>query len=99
MVVIDTLKTEVSRIIRANIPAIQLLRIDITEGADSDGQQSIWINAIIKTRPLEPREMARKSSMVVDQLRTWMTSYDDERFPYFDFLTEQDEQELQQAGE
>ncbi len=99
MVAVDALKSEASRIILANIPGITLLRIDISEGADSDGQQSLWINALIKTRPLEPREMARKSSVIVDQIRTWMTQYGDERFPYFEFWTELDEQELQEAGE
>ena len=99
MVAIDELKVELGRIIQANIPTIKLIRIEATEGSDSDGQQSLWIKAIIRTRPLEPREMAQKSNAVVDQLRTWMTKYGDERFPYFDFLTEQDEKEIREAGE
>lgn len=99
MVAIDELKTEVDRIIRSAIPSIDILRIDAADRTDSDGQRSVFIMAIIRERPLDPRSLARKSNIIVDQLRAWMDKRDDQRFPYFDFMTEQDEQELQQAGE
>lgn len=99
MVAIDELKIEIDRIIRSAIPSIDIVRIDAVDRADSDGQRSVFITAVIRERPLDPRGLARKSSIIVDQLRTWMDEHGDERFPYFDFMTEQDEQELQQAGE
>jgi hypothetical protein len=34
---------------------------------------------------------------MVDQLLTWLAAKSDRRFPYMDFVTEQDERELQQA--
>ena len=99
MVAIDELKVELERIIRSIIPSIDIIRIDADDRTDSEGQRSLFITSVIKKRPLDPRELARRTSKIVDQLRTWMSGHDDDRFPYFDFLTEQDEQELQQAGE
>lgn len=97
MVAIEDVRSAVAQIVQTELPSVEMIRVDAQDRFDSDGQRSLFITAIIKQRPLAPRQLARVSSSIVNQLRAWLGGHDDDRFPYFDFLTEQDEQELRDA--
>ncbi len=98
MVALDDVKAAVGEIVHTMLPSVAIIRVDAQDRADSDGQRSLFITVIIDQRPLDPRRFARISNGIVNQLRGWLTGHDDDRFPYFDILTEQDEKELRDVG-
>jgi hypothetical protein len=90
----DELKSAVQEIVTRNMPSMKIVRINSEDGFDSDGDESLFIRVVMRSRP--SREASRYPE-VVDQLRTWLATKDDRRFPYMDFVTEEDERELQQT--
>jgi hypothetical protein len=89
---IDEVKSETRAILARVIPPIQIVRIEATEAPDSGGENSLWLKIVVRRRPL--RDDARKMPRVVDQLRSWLASRKDDRFPYVELITEKEEEEL-----
>jgi len=91
----EDIKAEVGTIVRRNMPSVDVVRIDPKPVTDSDGEPSLRITVVVRQHP--PRDESRKLSDVVDQFRTWLAKRDDDRFPYFRLISEQEERELQQT--
>jgi hypothetical protein len=92
MIDISKAQVELRQIIGRIVPSANIARIDIQPATDSSGEPSFRIRVVLKGRL--GKEAMRKIGTVVDEFRTWLAKQDDERFPYFDFITEQDELDL-----
>jgi hypothetical protein len=92
MTSIEDTQTEVTQLLKAKLPKADVARVDVTDTIDSDGEPSLNIWIVFKARP--PKSDMRQAKAIVDELRTWLANHGDERFPYFSFVTEQDEKEL-----
>lgn len=90
----DALSAKVRDLVARNIPAVQVVRVNSEPIVDSTGDDSLGIGVVLSARP---EDQSAKYAAVVDQLRTWLAEQEDERFPYIEFITEQEETELQQA--
>jgi len=93
MVTIEQAKSEVASLLKTRFPKSAPARIDVAAATDSDGEPSIGITVVFRGNPAK-EEMRYARPRLIDDLRTWLTKNDDNRFPYFSFLTEKDEKEL-----
>jgi hypothetical protein len=87
------IKSEVKKLLKAKFPKTIVSRVDVEEASDADGQPSMNVLIVFKTRPPK-HDMRYGKRGLVDELRTWLSKQADDRFPYFSFLTEKDEKEL-----
>ena len=85
---------ETKALLKLNLPKAIVERVDVRQSTDSDGQASLDVWIVFKTRP--PKEEMRQANNVIDELRTWLQTKGDGRFPYFEFITTQEEKELSQ---
>ncbi|MBV8799320.1 MAG: hypothetical protein JOY77_08710 [Alphaproteobacteria bacterium] len=90
----EALSAKVRDLVARNIPSVHVVRVSSDPIVDSTGDDSLGIRVVLDARPAD---QSSKYATVVDQLRTWLAEQEDQRFPYIDFITEQEEQELQQA--
>ncbi|MGD0864043.1 MAG: hypothetical protein ABSA49_00660 [Rhizomicrobium sp.] len=95
MITTDEMKVEVTKIVGRVMPSVEIARVNSKAITDSNGDASIAITIVVRQRP--PRKEAEKLVEVVDQFRTWLVNRNDERFPYFRLLSEDEERELQKA--
>jgi hypothetical protein len=93
---VEQLRRETRSIVERVSPSIDVLRIDAEEMVDSAGDISLQVTVLVKQRP---SHTARFVSNVVDQLRSWLVSKRDDRFPYVNLITESEERELQRVDE
>jgi hypothetical protein len=84
----------VRNLVSRNMPSVKVVKVTYEEAFDSEGDESIFIRVLMHKRP--PKAYS-KYAEVVDQLRTWLAGKGDNRFPYVEFVSEQDEKELQRA--
>ncbi len=85
-------ETEVRQLLKAKLPKASVARVDVREGADSEGEASLNVEVVFSFPPA--KDEMRQANNVIDEFRTWLTQKGDDRFPYFSFLTEQDKKEL-----
>jgi hypothetical protein len=93
MIKTDEISGRLKEIVKRTVPLLDVVRVETIPYLDSTGDPSYAAKVIIRRR-LGPEEM-QKMPQVVDQLRTWMASKDDDRFPYVRVITEDEERELQ----
>lgn len=91
----DEMKVEIQRLFGEKIPSAQIVHLEIDPIIDSAGESSLRIKVVVRRRP--PREESKRLIEVVDLFRTWLVNHDDERFPYFRLLSEDEERHLQQV--
>jgi hypothetical protein len=89
-------KAEVERLLREKFPKSAISRVDVEEISDSDGEPSLGVWVVFRTRPAKA-EMRYQKNSLIDELRTWLSKKGDDRFPYFSFITERDEKALLQS--
>lgn len=85
-------RDELKRLLSRNVPEFDVSRIDVREMVDTAGEDGIAVKVILRTRPAQWD--AFRTWRVTDQFRSWLAHRDDERFPYFTYLTEEEEREL-----
>jgi hypothetical protein len=86
----------VAEILGQTMPSAEVARVNARPMIDSDGEKSLSITVIVRERP--NGEEAVRLVEVVDKFRTWLLSYDDDRFPYFRLRSESEEREIQEAS-
>lgn len=95
---IEAYVNKVRESLKRNYPEFDVARVDVREITDSTGDPSLDITVILHSRPEKLDPM--KDWRVMDQFRTWLiTQEDDDRFPYFRLLTEDEERDLAQPGD
>jgi hypothetical protein len=92
MVGVKETEQEIKLLVRKNLPSAKVARIGVEDSSDSEGQPSLSIRVIFRTKP--PKKELQKTDTLVDAFRTWLSEKGDDRFPYFSFLTLKDEKEL-----
>ena len=85
-------KDQVEHLLARNTPELDVARVRVKEIVDSSGDPSLDVRVILRRRP-ERRDVQRTWA-VSDQFRTWLAEHGDERFPYFEYLTEEEERDL-----
>jgi hypothetical protein len=91
----DDVKSEVTGLLKENFPKAAVSRVDVEEAFDSEGEPSFNVRVVFRSRPPK-HDMRYARTSVIDKTRTWLSKHGDERFPYFSFVTDQDEKELSQ---
>jgi len=91
----ELMKAEVVEIVRGLMPSADVVRVDVEPKTDSGGDASLAVRIVTQQRP--PREETARLVEVVDKFRTWLIAHDDERFPYFRLLSEDEEREVERA--
>jgi hypothetical protein len=92
MITIEDSATEVRELLTKEMPKAKVARIDVNSRSDSDGEPSLYVRIVFKTKPVKPD--LKKTHLIIDEFRTWLTNNGDSRFPYFSFLTIEDEKEM-----
>lgn len=87
-------ENELRNIVVRAFPRSEIVHASVEASLDSENEPSLVARVVLKQRPLQA-EM-RKTSQVVDEFRTWLSRNGDDRFPYFEVLSEEDERELSQ---
>jgi hypothetical protein len=82
---------EIEKLLKAQFPQAELDRIEFQEAPDFDGEPSIFVTVYFKDRP--SRDEMREAIHIVDKFRTWLANREDDRFPYFRYLTEREKAE------
>lgn len=88
----EDFENEVKHLLDRNYPELDVARVDVRDIIDSAGEPSLDVIVILRRRPAK-RDIER-NWQVMDQFRTWLAGRNDDRFPYFRFLTEQEERDL-----
>ncbi len=92
MITIEDSTTEVRELLTKEMPKAKVARIDVKSQSDSDGEPSLYVRIVFTTKPVKPD--LKKTHLIIDEFRTWLTKNGDSRFPYFSFLTVKDEKEM-----
>jgi hypothetical protein len=93
---IEEIGAEAKTILARVLPSLQVVRIEAHDAPDSGGDDSLWLKIVVKQRP--SRDRARKMAEVVDQLRSWLASKRDNRFPYVQLTTESEQEQLRRMA-
>jgi hypothetical protein len=83
---------QIEELLSSNYPDLRVATVRIREITDSIGDPSLDITVLLQERP--ERIDQEKTWRAMDQFRTWLANRDDDRFPYYRFLTEDEEREL-----
>lgn len=95
MVNVEEVTDEVNHLLKAKFPKAKVSRVNVEESSDADGDPSMNIQVVFKLRPSKP-DMRYGSTGLIDEMRSWLSRKGDYRFPYFSFISEQEEKELLQ---
>ncbi len=91
----DSAKAELERQMEKFIPHLKVLKVEIEEKDDSDGQPSLFVHVLL-VRHMKPDEIAARMSLRAE-FRMWLLLQGDDRFPYFEFVTKSDLRERDQS--
>lgn len=87
---------EIRTIMREEFPHTALVSVEVAPWSNFEGEPSLLVTIVMGERP-KPSEMKRWSK-VVRKFREWLASFaEDERFPYINFTTAADQQEIADA--
>ncbi|TAN21812.1 MAG: hypothetical protein EPN33_09110 [Acidobacteria bacterium] len=92
----DSAKEWLVRRMNEFIPDLKVLKVEIEEKEDSDGQPSLFVHVLL-ARHMKPAEIAARMSLRAD-FRMWLLLQGDDRFPYFEFVTKSDLRERNQSN-
>jgi hypothetical protein len=87
---------KVAEIARRRLPSAEITRVSVQPYVDWYGENSLSATILVRERP--PQDEQARLAEIVDEFRTWLGQHDDDRFPYFQLLSEQDEKELEEMS-
>ncbi len=78
------LQTAVDDVIRERFPNIDIVRVDVSEGEDHDGEPAVFVRVVFQGDPgrFDPGALAE----VIRHLRSRLREIDETRFPYTRFV-------------
>jgi hypothetical protein len=84
---------KIRELLRAHMPRVEPLRVEVREGADFSGDPSLFVDIVLRKRPV-PYRPGEKSA-IIRSFRTWLAKEaEDDRFPYLRLVSEADLREL-----
>lgn len=84
-------KAELQQLLRRDLPAAEVVRIDLREVEDRGGEHCLNAKIVFKQRP--PEGDMEKANAVMEEFRNWLVLRDDCRFCYFSLVTEQEDRD------